>query len=95
MRKLTALSVALTLFTAGQAFAGPPHAPTAHAPAAPLGMKSQFEANAKSYAGNASNSNVGVSVSQIANSASEQVADAKANAQAAATKAESQNATSK
>jgi hypothetical protein len=32
MRKLTALTVALTLFTAGQAFAGPPHAPAAHAP---------------------------------------------------------------
>jgi hypothetical protein len=34
MRKLTALSVALSLSAAGQAFAGPPHAPAAHAPAA-------------------------------------------------------------
>jgi hypothetical protein len=30
MRKLTALSVALSLSAAGQAFAGEPHAPAAH-----------------------------------------------------------------
>jgi hypothetical protein len=34
MRKLTALTVALSLSAAGQAFAGPPHAPAAHAPTA-------------------------------------------------------------
>jgi hypothetical protein len=33
MRKLTALTVALSLSAAGQAFAGPPHAPAAHAKA--------------------------------------------------------------
>ena len=34
MRKLTALTVALSLSAAGQAFAGEPHAPAAHTPAA-------------------------------------------------------------
>jgi hypothetical protein len=34
MRKLTALTFVLSFFAAGQAFAGPPHAPTAHGPVA-------------------------------------------------------------
>ncbi len=41
MRKLTALTVALSLSVAGQAFAGPRHAPAVHAAAAHLHATSE------------------------------------------------------
>jgi hypothetical protein len=47
MRKLTALSVALTLFSAGHAFAGEAHAPAAHAPAAHGPVRGLIKAGAE------------------------------------------------
>ena len=45
MRKLTALTVAFSLSAAGQALAGPPHAPAAHAPAAPAAHTTEVQSD--------------------------------------------------
>jgi hypothetical protein len=70
MRKLTALSVALTLFSAGHAFAGEAHAPAAHAPAPGL-IKAGAEGR---YAGN-SNAKNGIDLPVVAGSRLEALAE--------------------